>query len=162
MVGELGQGLGRADPDADRDAELAVHRGAQGGGVAGVIGDLRDIEETFIDRIGFHPARKRLANHAEAAVHVAIEFHLARAHPHRAPLRRGQLEHGHPHADAEGLGLRAAGDGAAVIAGEDDDRLVPERGIEHPLAAHIEILGIDEGEHPLRPDSGGPVRRRPQ
>jgi len=57
-----------------------------------------------------------------------------------------QLEPRRAHFDAQRLDLGTAGDHAAVIIGENDNRHAFEPGIEYPLAGDVEIVSIDQGE----------------
>ena len=56
------------------------------------------------------------------------------------------LEPGDTHRDAERLDLGAAGDDAAIVVGEHDDRTVSQAWVEQLLALGIEVVAIDQGE----------------
>ena len=56
------------------------------------------------------------------------------------------IEEGLPHADAQGLGLLAVRNAAAVVVGQRHHQPVPESVVEHPLATHVEVVGINQGK----------------
>jgi hypothetical protein len=56
------------------------------------------------------------------------------------------LEPGRAHLDAQRFGFVRAGNGAAVVVGEDDERAVLQPGLEDAFAAAVEVVAVDEGE----------------
>jgi hypothetical protein len=50
------------------------------------------------------------------------------------------------HFDAQCFGHVRAGNGAAVVVGEDDERAVLPPGLENAFAAAVEVVAVDEGE----------------
>ena len=51
------------------------------------------------------------------------------------------------HADTQGFGHGTAGDGAAVVVTQDNQRGLTELRLEDLLAAGIEVVAVNEGEH---------------
>ena len=62
------------------------------------------------------------------------------------------------HLDAQVLGLVAAGDAGAVVGTEDNDRPADKAWLKHTLAAHVEVVAVDERVHDDR--SGKPLDDR--
>ena len=50
------------------------------------------------------------------------------------------------HGDAERLGFSGAGDDAAVVVGEDDDRAPLQLRLKEGLAGGVEVVAVDQGE----------------
>ena len=57
------------------------------------------------------------------------------------------LKPGRTHGDAKRFSLIAAGDGAAIVVTQHDDRLSVQAGPKDTFAGHIEIVAIDQGVH---------------
>jgi hypothetical protein len=136
-AGGFGEGLGWADADADRDAGPLPHRAADMGGERrhGIIGKAGEIEESFVDGIDFNRWGELLKRLHYPLAHVAVERVVARKHRDAvAGDLRLYLEIRIAHLEAEGFGLVAAGDDAAVVIRENDDGTGADRGVKHPLA----------------------------
>lgn len=50
------------------------------------------------------------------------------------------------HFDAQRFGFVRAGNGAAVVVGEDDDRAVLQPGLEDAFAVAVKVFAVDQGE----------------
>ena len=119
-VGELGQGLGRADADASRDADPLVDAGADFlGALYQVTGDAVQVHKAFIDGVGLLPVTQACGQGHHAVAHVAVQGEVrGQGHQARCALQLAQLEVGRAHLDAQGLGFVAARNRAAVVVSE--------------------------------------------
>jgi len=83
--------------------------------------------------------------------HIAVERVVRAAND---DVRLGRLflveVPGVAHEDAKRLGLIAAGDDAAVVIREHDDRLPSQGRLKNPLARRIEIVAIDQRDRSRR------------
>jgi hypothetical protein len=85
------------------------------------------------------------AHHAVA--HVAVEREVGREGDESGFIFEvADLEPGRAHLDAQRFGFVRAGNGAAVVVGEDDERAVLQPGLEDAFAAAVEVVAVDEGE----------------
>ena len=137
-AGGLGECFGGADADADRDAgplPCTVRRIWAARASHGVVGKAAEIEERFIDGIDFDARGELLERLHHPLAHVAVERVVARKHGDAVPDDlRPYLEIRIAHLEAEGFGLVAAGDDAAVVVRQHDDRPRADGGVEDPLA----------------------------
>ena len=159
VVRELGEGLGAADPDAGRDADPSPDRLAQVAGIGDQVAarEAGQVEEALVDRVDLDVRAERAIHLVHAGGHVAIEGVVRREHGDAfAPAQIADHEIRRAHADPERLGLGGAGDGAAVVVGQHDDRPLRKPAIEHPLAGAVKRIAVDEGENA----SGHRVRSR--
>ncbi len=150
VVCHLGQRLGGGDARRDRDARPARHRAAKLGGVGGVaVGrDVGQVEKRLVDAVFLHLGAEQPQHLHDTPAHVAVKRVIAGEYRDAVPLDLLlDLEIRVAHLEAEGLGLVAAGDHAAVIVGQHDDRAVAQRGVEYPLARRIKVIAIHQGKH---------------
>ena len=127
---------------------LTVRRMSAARSASRSVGDAGQIQERLVDRVDFDLGGELLQRLHDAAAHVAVERVIAGKDGDAVPLDQvADLEIRIAHLEAEGLGLVAAGDDAAVVVGEHDHRPVDDRRVEDPLARRIEIIAIDQGEH---------------
>ena len=68
----------------------------------------------------------------------------ARSGPRRARVRAAGSKA--PYLDAQGLGFVTAGNGAAVVVGQHDQRPALQPGLEDAFAGDVEVVAVDEGE----------------
>ena len=66
-------------------------------------------------------------------------------------LEVADLEPGLGHPDAEVLGFVAARDAGSVVGGQHHDRAAAQPRLEYALAAHVHVVGVDQGEHGVGP-----------
>src|SRR5690606_38164953 len=52
------------------------------------------------------------------------------------------------HADTQRFCLITAGNHTAVIVRQHNNRFIPQLGTEQPFAGNVEIITVNEGEHP--------------
>ena len=79
--------------------------------------------------------------------HVAVERVVGGEDPDAVPLDQpAQLEGGLAHLHPERFHLLRAGDGAAIVVGEHQDRHAQELGVEGALAGDVEVVAVDQGE----------------
>jgi hypothetical protein len=122
----LGQGFGRADADGHRNAGVASYRRLQ---VTGIVGQAspfyaRQVEKCLIDTIDFDLGRFRGQRLHDAAAHIPVE-RVIRAEDFDAVAGEGLAVEvvGIAHRQAEGFRFVAAGDDAAVIVRQHNNRL---------------------------------------
>ena len=86
------------------------------------------------------------AHHAVA--HVAVQGEVGRQGDQSGvTLQFAQLEVRRAHLDAQGLGFVTAGNGTAVVVGQDDHRSALQPGLEDAFAGDVKVVAVDEGEH---------------
>jgi hypothetical protein len=84
-------------------------------------------QERLIDGIDFEVGREIRQRLHDAGADIAIEGVIARAHDDALPNEPLFVEvPRRAHLNAESLGLIAAGDHAAIVVGQDHDRLTPQ------------------------------------
>ena len=110
-------------------------------------GQAVEIEETFIDTVDLD-MRRGLGEQAHYPLgQIAIERIVGGQHRDIVAFDDGpHLEQRHAHGDAEPLRFRRAGDDAAVIVGEHDNRAAGQVRLEDALARDVEIVAIGEAE----------------
>lgn len=152
--GDLGQGFGRGDADADRNARMAPHRAgdAVSQGVEVRIVHAREVKKRLVDRIDLRGGHQTAQHPHHPPRHVAVEREIGREHRHvGTPYRLAQLKKGLSHRDAEAFGLVRAGDDAAVVVRKHHDGAPFERRVEHPFARSVEIVAVAKSVEWHRP-----------
>ena len=150
-IGQLGQGLGAGDADADRDARPLLHPGLQAmaEGVQG-FGQAGQIGEHLVDAVALQARHQGRQGAHHPVAEIAIEGIVGTEGRHfAAPGQFAHLEPGRRHGDAQALGLGRTGDHAAVIVGQHHHRAPGEIGAENPLATAIEGVAVDQRQHRL-------------
>ncbi len=152
VIGELGERLCAADADtywnADPLQDALAYRVTSGHEVAA---DAAHADEALVDAVDLLLRSKAGGDRRHAVAHVAVEREVRRQGDDAGVGELlPDLEPGRTHRDAERLGLVAARDRAAVVVAQDDDRPPQQAGPEHPLAAHVEVVAVDEREHGLQ------------
>lgn len=161
VVGQLGQGLGGGDADAVRDADPFLDARADlAGAQREVAGDAVQVDKAFVDAVDLLPVAQACGQAHHAVAHVAVQLKVGREGDEAGLLFQvADLEEGRAHLDAQGLGFVAAGDGAAVVVGQDHDRAAVQAGLKDALAARVEVVAVEERNHGLaimfRPCAGG-------
>ena len=131
---------------------MAILRGPAAG-----LGGPAQAAEGFVDRIDLQLLHPGLEAAHQPLAHVGVEGVVGAAHHHAVLFQlAAHLEIGGAHGEAQGPGLGAAGDDAAVVVGEHHQGPAPQGGIEGRLAGGIEVVAIDQHDrHPGgRPGSG--------
>ena len=83
---------------------------------------------------------------------ISIEGEVGRQrHQALGFLQVADFKPGRAHLDAQRFCFVAAGNGTAIVVGEDNNGLVVQIGTKDPLAAHIEVIAIDQCKHGLLP-----------
>ena len=151
VVGQLGQGLGRGDADAGRDADPAVDACADLAGAQGqVAGDALQVDKAFVNGVDLLPVAEAGGQAHHAVAHVAVELEVGREGDEAGLLFQvADLEEGRAHLDAQGLGFVAAGNRAAVVVGQDHDRAAVQAWLEDALATRIEVVAVEKRDHVL-------------
>lgn len=150
-VGQLRQGLGRADSDAGGDAGPFPHLGADFQAIGGAVGlpNAGDVQEALVDRVDLHLRRELVIDLVHAAAHVAVQGVIAAEHGNAlGPAQVADLEERRAHLDAEGVGLRRPRHGAAVVVRQHDHRPIAQLRREQALATAIEAVAVHQSEHP--------------
>jgi hypothetical protein len=149
VVGNLGQGLGRADADRDRDAGVAFDRRPDQAGIVGQTPALEpgEIKKRLVDAVELDLGGEGAQRVHDAAAHVAVEGIIAGEDGDAVPGQFLLVEVvGVTHGEAEGFGLVTAGDDTAVIVRQHDDRAALQSRAEHALTADVEIVTVGQGE----------------
>jgi hypothetical protein len=149
VVGQLGQRLGGGEADAGGQAGLFLDGGAHGVAGGGQVGaHALEVEERFVDAVDLLARRVARLDGHHARAHVEVELVVGR-HRQQAGglLEVAHLEPGLGHLDAELLRLVAARDARAVVGTQDDDGPAGKPRREHPFAADVEVVAIDQGVH---------------
>lgn len=160
--GELGQCLGGGDTDTDRHADLPP----QG------VPDLRAIlpgfdahpgqgQEHLVNGVHLDLGTEGLQRHHHPVGDVAVERVVGRKDRHAMLAQQAlDLEKRLQVRDAQRLGLPGAGYDKAVVVGQDHHGLPPQVGTEDLLAARVEAVAVNEGEHGGASGSSGSRRPR--
>lgn len=153
MVAQLGQRLRGRQAYAGGDARPAQDALAHGKGPAREVTDAVQIpDKAFIDGVNLLQRPQARGNRHHAGAHVAVQLKVGgQAHQLRHQLQAPELEIGLAHLDAHGLGLVRAGDGAAIVVAQHHHRQAAQARAEGPLAGHVEVVAVDEGEHGASP-----------
>lgn len=148
-VGQLGQGLRRADADACRDANPLVNAPADGAGAAHQVARYRaQIDEAFVDAVDLLHVAQACGQRHHAVAHVAIQGEVGRQGDKPGFLFQvADLEPWVTHLDAQRFGFVAACDRATVVVAQHDQRAILEARLKHALAAAIKVVAVDQGEH---------------
>ena len=164
-VGQLGQGLSRADANANacRDADPLMNAPADDAGAPHqVTGNAAHIDEAFIDAVDLLRVAQACGQSHHAVAHVAIQREVGRQGDESGFFFQvPDLEPRCAHLDAQRFGFVASRNRAAVVVAQHDYRAGFQPGLKHALAAAIKVVAIDQGEHvmcragrcwrPLRP-----------
>ena len=155
LGGHLGECLGGSDTQRDGDAR------ALGDGLdhqlaipdeVSAVAHTAEVEEGFIYGIDVEPWSVSGKQGHHPAAHVAVEVVVGREDSHIVLLQTFlYLIEGFAHLDAQCLALFAARNDAAVVVAEDNHGLVPQIGMEHPLARTVEIVAVGQSEEFHRP-----------
>lgn len=150
MVGQLRQGFGRGDPDAQRQMGALLHRGADFPAKVGqifAVAHAADIAKGFIDTVNF-AARGELFQGGHYPVgHVGVQLIVAaERHDAVAKKRRLLLKVGFAHFHKR-LRLRRAGDHTAIVVRQHHHRPPLQVWPECSLAARIKGVHITVREH---------------
>ena len=106
------------------------------------------IEEHFVDGVGLDDGNKVRQHFVDAPAHAAKERLVGRVPDDRLQFwALGDEMIWLAHLETEVLGLAGQRNGAAIIVGEDHERLVAQLRVERPLARAIEAVRVDQGEH---------------
>ncbi|MOA19870.1 hypothetical protein D3C78_1402780 [compost metagenome] len=150
MVGQLGQGLGPGDADADRNAgalpDLGANPPAQRLERAGHAAQLG---EGLVDAVDLQLRHQALDHRHHPLAHVAVQ-RIVRGEGADAVAPQGgaDLEVGLAHLH-EWLGVRTAGDHATIVVAQHHDRRARQVRAEDPLAAGVERIAVDQREDRL-------------
>jgi hypothetical protein len=144
LVSQLGQRFGAGDAHADGDTNIPGNGSLYGPAkLQQVFRSSFDPQEGFVDAVNLQPGGVPAQQFHDACADVAIELVIAGLRNQAPFLRtRGELEPGLAGRDAKGLGFRGAGDGAAVIVGEYDQRFSLEGGIEGAFGAGVKAVHV--------------------
>ena len=125
MIRQLRQGLGGADADGDRNAGMTPHGHLHVAGIVGQAAPLETgkIQKRLVDAVALDLGREGGERVHDAAAHVAVEG-VIRAQDLDAVTGQGLAVEviGIAHLQAEGFGLVAAGDEAAIVVRQHDHR----------------------------------------
>jgi len=121
---------------------------ADGAGAAHqVTADAAEVNKAFVDGIDLLVVAQACGQAHHAVAHVAVEREVGRQGDESGFFFEvADLEPGRTHLDAQRFGFVRAGNGAAVVVGEDDERAVLQPGLEDAFAAAVEVVAVDEGE----------------
>ena len=101
--------------------------------------------EGLVDRVHLQLFHPELQQGHQPLAHVGVEAVVGAAHDHAVVFQLGaHLEVGRSHRDAEGAGLGAARDDAAVVVGEHHQRPVEHARIHHRFAGGVEVVAINQ------------------
>ncbi|MNI46158.1 hypothetical protein D3C73_1006070 [compost metagenome] len=146
MVGQLGQGLGGCDANADRDTGAAQNLAANPSTQYVQAFDTGQVGKRLIDAVDLDRRHHRLDQRHHPLAHVAIQG-IVRREGDDALLAELVLDleirlaHFH-----EGLGVVAARDDAAIVVRQDDDRNLGQVRAKHPLATCVKTVAVDKTE----------------
>lgn len=102
------------------------------------------IEEGFINRIGFRMRHSRPQNVVHPVGHGRIEIHVRRKQLHPIVLHNILLlEDGVSTTQPQCLGFRGQGNNAAIVAGKHTDGLSVQSGMEDLFHGTEEAVAID-------------------
>ena len=167
VVGELGQGLGRADAGAHRQPrplpDAFAHALAHGNTAAVVPQHGLDAQEALVDAVDLDVGGEVAQDADDAVAHVAVQRVVGRQRQNA--VRGGQLFHlepGRAHLHAQGLDLGAAGHRATVVVGQHDHGHAGQPGLKDPLATHIKVIDIDQRELRRGRHGGGRGHAQPR
>ena len=104
------------------------------------------IEEGLVDGVYLEITCIRFGRGQHAALHVGIERVVGRADRDTVALHLVLYEmDGIAHLDAERLGFRRHGNGAAIVVRQDNGRHVAQRKIHDALGRDVERVAIAQG-----------------
>ena len=147
IVGQLGEGLGGADPNPYREAGPLPHSlpdllpiGCQVPGKR-----LRQRHKRFIDGVDLKLRGHGLQGAHHPARHIAVE-RVVGAECHTATRLEllADLEVGPGHLDTHRLGFGAARHHASIVVGEPHDRAATQLRAKQPLTAGVEVVYIND------------------
>lgn len=144
FVGQFRQGFGGGDPDADGHADVPPDRGlhlpSQGEEFGG---GAFDAEEGLVDAVDLKPGRVAAEQFHDPGADVTVELVVAGQGNESPFLGPGcEFEPGLAHGDAEGFGFGGAGDGAAIVIGQNDHGPAFQRRVECPFRGGIEAVHV--------------------
>ncbi|MNX93618.1 hypothetical protein D3C86_1258080 [compost metagenome] len=147
VVGQLGQGLRGRDADSHRDAGAAQYFATDLAAERVQAFYARQIGERLVNAIHLHRRHHRFNQSHYSLTHVAVECVIGRKRndavlPQLVFDLKIWLAHFH-----EGLGIIAARDNTAVIVGQDHYRHLCQVWAEHPFAAGVKAVAIDQAKH---------------
>ena len=145
----LGQGLGGGYAHRQRDGgESAAGAGELLGIGVKIHVHALEVQEGFVNRIHFHAGREVAQHFLHPAGHIPIQREIGGENGYLVLAdQRFDLEIGVPHPDAQGLGFVGAGNGTAVVVGEDDDRSAVQFRTEYPFAGCEKVVAVGQGVH---------------
>jgi hypothetical protein len=109
--------------------------------------DRLDAQEALVDAVNLDLRGESGEDRRDAPAHVAVERVVARKRLDAVALRQPlELIPGGAHLHPQRLHFVAAGDDAAIVVGEHDDRRAGDSRIEGALAGHEKIVAIDQRE----------------
>ena len=149
VTGDLGQGLGPGDADRYRNAGPAFDGGADILTVSLQPASLKagQVEECLVDGIKLDIGGKGLKGTHYAGRHVAVQWVVGGIDLNVVTADfAARLEQRFAHGDAERFGLVGAGNDAAVVVGQHDDRAALQVGREDPFTGNEKIVAIDQRE----------------
>lgn len=148
-VGDLGEHFRGADADRDRQAEPLSDRFHDPPRVVQRcrFREIRQTEKRLVDGVDFQ-VRGKLTQHGhQPRGKVAVQGVVGREDPRAVPPEQlADVADRRPHRDAQRLDLLGAGHHAAVVVGQHRDRSPLQRRGEGPLAGHVKVVGVDQGE----------------
>ena len=136
VVGQFGQGFGRADTDARGDADPLGDARAQAlRAQPQVAAQALEVHKTLVDAVDLLSVTQARGQTHQALAHVAIQLKVGRhRHQPRILEQVRDLKQRCAHADAQGLGLFAACNRAAVVVAQHNQRSPVQAGPKHALA----------------------------
>jgi len=149
VVGNFRERFGRADADGDRDAGVAPHRRPYQTGILCQTAALEpgQVEKGLVDAVELDFRGKGAQRVHDAAAHVAVQRIVGAEHGDAVTGQFLAVEVvGIAHREAEGFGLIAAGDEAAVVVRQHDDRSAFQGRLKDPLTADVKIVRVSQGE----------------